>query len=173
MAWPNDRLTTYTPDDPIKSNDLNAMQDAIMSGQHDDHVLNLSPFHSVRDANWSIGTSVTLGDLGYIVSTAAGHCLIPFALKEGDRLKSLVFARYGDGAADFTSIKVYKVTSAGVVSDITAAPTSVINPAAAWADTTVDITDTTCAAGDHYFVQFVGSAANLRICGVRLTFDHP
>ncbi len=141
--------------------------------KHGDLVMNLHPYSAVLGAAWSYASGATFGELGYLVSTIAGQCAVPIPVVEGQRLKSLVFARYGDGAADFTSIKVYKMTAAGAVSDITASATSVTNPAASWADTTVDLTDTVVGAGEVFWAWFDGSAANLRIGSIRVTYDWP
>lgn len=141
--------------------------------KHGDRVRALSPYNFVGDGNWSVTGSVTFADVGYISATAAGRCAIPINLDEGERIKSVVFARYGDGVADFSAIEVFKLASNGTVTDITAAPTSENNPPASWADTTVDVTDTTLAAGETLYIRFAANAANLRIGSVRVTYDRP
>jgi len=34
VAWPNDRLTNYAAGVPVKSSDMNALQDAVIGGHH-------------------------------------------------------------------------------------------------------------------------------------------
>jgi hypothetical protein len=171
MSLPSSRNTTYTAGSPINSVDLNDIQDCIVGKKHGAQEINISPLSFVGDGNWTVAGAVFFSDGGYINSTGAGHCAVPIPIEEGQRITSMVFARYGDGAADFTSVQVFRLTKGGVATDITAAPTSVTNPAAAWADTIVDVTDTACADGDVFWIHFAGNAANLRIGSIRVSVD--
>ncbi len=108
---------------------------------------------------------------GYIVSTGIGAVYLPIVLNEGERIKSVTFAVYGDGSADL-SYDFYTVTAAGVQTSIGPAGT-VTNPPAAWADTTVDVTDTTVASGMSIYAAFLSNAANIRIGNIRVTYDRP
>lgn len=144
---------------------------------HGDRTKNISPLSfsdSGTDA-WRAGSSGSYGNLGYIVTTATapGECVVPIPLDEGDRIKSMVFACYGDGAADLTSVKVFRLSAAGVVTDITAAATSVTDAPASWADATVDVTDTVATAGDVFWIQFAANAQGLRVGSIRVTYDRP
>lgn len=171
MPWPETRLRTYAANDPVLAADLNFLQDAIISGQHGDVVLTLMPTIGHIVGGWASGGAP---NGAYMLASAGGSFVVPIPLKEGDRIKSVTFARYGDGAADFTTgTKVHKVTAAGVVSDIGLSG-GVANPPAAWADTTIDVNpDVTLAAGEAVFIIFDGNAANLRVGPIRVTYDHP
>lgn len=141
--------------------------------KHGDLVKNISPLHFRHDGNWAEAGLVTFGDSGYIVSTGAGRCVIPIDVDEGQRLKSLVFARYGNASSDITAVEVYRMTSGGAVTDIAAAATTVTDPPASWADTTVDLTDTTVAAGDTFYARITVNGSGLRIGSTRATYDRP
>jgi len=39
MPWPNELLTTYTPNSPVKSNDLMLIQQAIIGEKHGEHLI--------------------------------------------------------------------------------------------------------------------------------------
>lgn len=97
-----------------------------------------------------------------------GYLSVP--LHTGDRITTVTLARYGDGVVDVT-VTVYLTTAAGVVSSIGSA--TITNPAAAWGDTTIDVTDTTLAAGETISMVFVVNAANARIGNVRVTHTRP
>jgi hypothetical protein len=141
--------------------------------KHGDMIKSISPLDFHADANWAIAGLVSFADAGYISSSGAGKVAVAIPMVVGERLKSLTFARYGNASANFTSIKVFKLTAAGAVTDITAAATSDAAPAASWADKAVDITDTTAADGDVFWVVFDGSATGLRIGSIRVTYDRP
>lgn len=141
--------------------------------KHGDLVKSISPLHFRHDGNWAEAGLVTFGDSGHVVSTGAGRCIVPIDVDEGQRLKSLVFARYGNGSADLTALEVYRMAADGTVTDIAAAATTLTDPAAIWADTTVDLTDTTVAAGDTFYVRFTVNGAGLRIGSIRVTYDRP
>lgn len=142
--------------------------------KHGDMVKNISPMLFSSGSGWADGGTVFFGDSGYVKSTGAGHIVFPIPMVEGERIKSLVFARFGDATGpDFTALQVFKLGSNGTATDITAAATTDTDPAAAWADKTVDVTDTTCAAGDTFWFHAAANAALLRIGSIRVTYDRP
>lgn len=132
--------------------------------KHGDRVLTLSPFGANIVSGWALNGS------GYVLSSAAGTFYMQVPLKQGDRIKSVTFARYGDGAADVT-VDVQVLSSAGAITSTGGG--TVTNPAASWSDSTFDLTDTTLAAGDAAFFIATGNAANLRIGTIRVTYDRP
>jgi hypothetical protein len=170
---PLSRNTTYIPGSKVKSQDLNDLQDCIVGAKHGEIELNLSPFTFVTDGTWQVQSTVFFADDGYIRSNAAGRMVIPIPVREGQRLKSVVFARYGNAAANITSANVYRMTKGGVVTDLNVAPVSVAAAPAAWADTTVDVTDTVAADGDVFWLNVAASAANIRVGSTRATIDAP
>lgn len=124
-----------------------------------------TPTYTAAAATWENAT-------GYAISVAAGGGFlhVPMAFDEGERVKSITFARYGDAAANVT-IDVYIVTAANSAGSI--GGTTLTAPAAAWGDTTIDITDTVIGSGECFYVRFNASAANIRIGNIRVTYDRP
>jgi len=118
-----------------------------------------------------IDSNFTRTALGYIVSTGIGAVYLPIFLDEGERIKSVTFAVYGDGSADL-SYDFFTVTAAGVQTSIGPAGT-VTNPPASWNDTTVDVTDTTVTSGLSIYGAFTSNAANIRLGNIRVTYDRP
>ncbi|MBP9862676.1 MAG: hypothetical protein KBD62_32280 [Kofleriaceae bacterium] len=147
---------------------IGADQNITISGtgelKHGSRVLAMSPFAAVIVSGWAINGG------GYVLSSAAGTFYVPLPLRQGDRITSLTFARYGDAAADVTA-EVQTLSSAGSITGIGGG--TVTNPAASWADSTFDLTDTTLAAGDAAFFIATGNAANLRIGTIRVTYERP
>lgn len=95
----------------------------------------------------------------------------PIPMLVGDRIKSITLARFGNASADITNIEVLKTTAAGVDSSL--GSTSVTNPAASWADTALDLTDTTIATGESLTLVVAINATGIALGNFRVTFDHP
>ena len=135
--------------------------------KHGDMVKVISPVNGV-------GSQWALDGIGlYMKSSGAGSLLVAIPVDEGERLKSLVFGRIGDGAADITSVDVYTFSAGGTPTNIITGTNSVTNPAASWADTTVDLTDTTIASGTSVWALITANAAGIGIGGLRFTYDRP
>lgn len=190
IAWLNSAIVEFGAGTRIEVGSVGISGDLSVGGQvqgdltingqanvadyaHGQQVLNLSPLSFVSDGTWAVGAAVTFADGGYIKSTAAGRCAIPVPLKEGDRIETLVFARYGDSAADISGVEVYRMTAAGVLSDLATGTVTVVDPPASWGDTTIAVTDTTLAIGDTIYLRFAASAAGIRIGSVRVGFSRP
>jgi hypothetical protein len=118
---------------------------------------------------------VTLGTWTYTLgglqsSGGAAAIGVPFEFDEGEQVTSATFAIFGNGSADVT-LSVIHHTAAGVNTVI--GTTTVNNPAASWNDTTINITDTTLAAGDTIIVFYEANAAALIIGNTRITYNRP
>ena len=118
---------------------------------------------------------LTYGSAGDLGSTGATTFTFPLELLQGDRIKSVTFARQGDGAVDVTGALVETVAAASgsSVSDISSGGITITNVGAAWADSTIDCTDTTLTAGLAAVLVIVVNAANFRINNIRVTYDRP
>ncbi len=116
------------------------------------------------NAAWTYGP-------GYVLCIVSGLLMVPIALCEGERIKSVTFAVYGDGVADITTATVYKADTVGGFTSIGAAG-AITNPPAVWTDHTIDVTDTTLAAGLSLYFQ-VDAAPNIQIGALRVTYDRP
>jgi hypothetical protein len=106
-----------------------------------------------------------------VISTANVTLFYSIPLITGDRIKHVVFPVFGNASADITAISVYVTSVAGV--DTLIGSETVTNPAAAWVDIPVDVTDTTLAAGDTVTLVISISASGVAIGNVRVTYDHP
>jgi hypothetical protein len=118
------------------------------------------------NTNWTVGKN------GYMTSTGSGVLFVGIDLREGDRIKSVTFMRYGNGMADFTDCAVRLITSAGATSTLGASG-MLANPPASWIDTTINVIDTIIAAGDSVHISFSANAAGLRVGSIRVTYDRP
>lgn len=138
--------------------------------KHGNMVLALSPhtFQNLTGAN----ENRSVGPIRIATSGGVtGNFVMGIPLRTGDRIKSVTFARFGDGAQDITLIEVYKTSAAG--SDTSLGSGSETNPGAAWADTTLDVTDTTLAAGEALTLRIDVSGSNIALGAVRVTYDRP
>lgn len=137
--------------------------------KHGDRVLAFGGSSGVA-TNANITRSTTENAL---TSTGATTMLFSIPLHVGDRIKSVVFAVKGDGAADISTIDIKKVAADGTGTSLSPSTTSVTNPAAAYADTTCTVTNTTLASGEQFYMLITISAANIEINNVRVTYDRP
>lgn len=167
MPLPESRDTTYTTDAPVKSVDLNQVQDCIVAGAHGAVVATAHAYAFER-----VGQSLAGG--GWIEWTGASSAFWAPQLRAGDRVSQLVLRVYGNAVADFT-IGVYKYSSAAAATQLCPGGTTfaVTNPAAAWADVVIDLIDSTLAAGESLMVEVAGNAAGLRLLNAQLTHTHP
>lgn len=171
---PISRNTTYAADSPIKAADLNDIQDCIIGRKHGDVTMVLSPFVGfVADTAPALTVGGGPGGApGVLTSTGSAKLYVPFSLLVGDRIKSVTFARYGNGVANFTNVIVQRYSKAGVLTNLGSSGL-IAAPPAAWNDTTIDNTDTTITDGDSIFLEVVFSATGLNLGPIRYTYDHP
>lgn len=134
--------------------------------KHGDKVLNIPAVLGTFDANWG----PEAGGLT-MASSGAGFLFVPIPLLQGDRIKSVTFARRGDAAVDLTDITVSLITAAASTTAI--GNTSITNVANSWNDTTIDVTDSTLAAGETVTIYFQANAVGARIGNIRVTYDRP
>lgn len=165
MAWPETRLSTPVASDPIKSAEHVLVQDAIIAGQHGDVIDQLTP-HLIVPGSWSQNTN------GYILSGGGGvqgNVWLPW--RKGERVKSISFKVWGDGAADL-DWALHKLDAA-MNDSIVGALQTVTNPAAAWNTATYDVPDTTLADFETFFLAFTANAANIRVGNIKVTKSRP
>lgn len=139
-----------------------------------DKVLVLSPaaFNIPDHTQWGIvPTPMKLQAISASATPADVYMAIP--LNTGDRIKTLTMAVLGNGTADFVW-SVVKTTAAGA--DSTIGTTTINNAAASWGDQTLDVTDTTLAAGETLTMVLhvtSSSSAAINFGNVRITYDRP
>ena len=131
MALPDDRNTTYTPDAPVLSQDLNDLQDAVINGAHGEVVEQYSPIISNR-------TNANVTGSGTVLTASSGASVqVAVVARVGDVLKGVTYRLLGNGAADVTAAKLIKVSASGVASALGDDPQT--NPPASWATYAIDI----------------------------------
>lgn len=128
-------------------------------------VLNLhSSLCSFDAATW------TFNSIGP-TSTGSGSLNFPIPLHEGDRITSVTFFVTGDGAADLTVTAFVRPSSTAATTNIGSA--TVTNPGVGGVDTTINVTDTTLAAGETVYLAYSASAANIVVGNLRVTYTRP
>lgn len=186
MALPLTRNTTYGAASPIRSYDLNDLQDQIIilntallaatatlaaNGAHGDRVRNISPY-SIIAAN---GVAIVYGTGPANATLGTGsQNVLSIPMLQGDRLKSITFARKGTspGTADISALELRRTTAAGV--DTLLINTTDDNIAfAAFVDKTIDPADTLIAAGDSISLTFWTTGTGIMIGNIRVLYDRP
>ena len=166
MTIPFTINTVYTPATPVKSTDLNEIQQSLNGNKHPDKVqgINGSAFFQIS------GTAVTKN---FSSITSAGACVVNYCpvLHQGDRLKKVSLQVSGNGVADITAFDVYKVTSAGA--EVLLGTVAITNPGVPFATFDNDFADYTLVAGDTIRVSLSINAANITVGGCLFTYDHP
>lgn len=139
---------------------------------HGEVTRHVVPLSSANFVSWFPQSS------GYLECTTAGlfsvHVEIPVC--EGDRVKLITAAVFGNAAADFTiSTKPKIIAADGTLTDLPGAFSGVsfTNPPASWGDIifTVDSGGYVIAAGESLFYTFEANATGLRIGSLRYVVD--
>lgn len=165
LLWLSDLITSDNGSTVVwNGNRTHAIKVIVL---HDDRVLSLN----AASANATNGSFSRTATTGAINSTGATDIIVDIPLHQGDRIKSVTFARLGDGAVDATDIDVNTVNAGGVATTIGTA--TITNVGAAWADTTIDVSDTTLAAGDSVMLKITVNGTGFSVNNIRVTYDHP
>lgn len=111
---------------------------------------------------------------GQARTTGAGTMMFPVELLVGDRIKSVTFARQGDGSVDVTTLDFIKINPAGTAASIVSGGSQTItNVSASIQDTTLDLTDTVVASGDNLYLVLDVNATGLKVWSIRVVYDRP
>lgn len=109
-----------------------------------------------------------------VVSPGTATLVLPIPLHTGDRIKSITVAVLGNvaGDADINPFDVRVVTASGGTTEI---GTTLLNnvTASTWVDITIDLTDTTLAAGETVSARILvsgGTGTALEIGNTRITY---
>lgn len=129
MAYPLTVPTIYTPNDPIKSVDVNSL---LQGGVGKKHGLITRTFLPQLA---SPGPFVYVALQSYIrIPTTTGTCLWNLMTEVGDQIMGARIRAFGDGAQDITyTLKVLNSSGVGIASPFTVADS---NRAAAWGTVT-------------------------------------
>lgn len=168
MALPLSRNTDYSSDSPVRSLDLNDLQDAVANGSHGEVV------DIINGTGLRFASGVAASGSGWAQWSSAASAFWTPTLRTGQRVTGLLLRAWGDASADFT-IGVYVVSPAAALTQICpgAVTAAITNPPASWADYAIDLTDTTLAAGESLLIEIAGSATGLRVLNAQLTNHKP
>lgn len=131
---------------------------------HGDRYKTLSALSMTLDnsSNWT-------KNLAYVESGAAATAYFTPEFVNGDRITSLQFEFFGNNSTDIT-ITAYVVAAGGTTPIGT---TTVNDHANAWLQTTLNVTDTTLAAGEALVIEMGVNASGFRIGNLMITWTHP
>lgn len=168
MPLPTERNTTYAANDPVKSADMNSIQDQIIAAKHGDVIVDFSPLLAAA-GSWTYNAN------GYITSAqngTQGNVPLP-VLPQGARIKSIRILVSGDGVSEL-DWALHKL-SAAMVDSIVGVLQTVTNPGAAWQVVTYDIPDTALGANETWFLAFVttGGGTGIKVGNLSFTYDFP
>lgn len=142
--------------------------------KHGNRSLSISPYTAVSQS--SITISTPNGGSNAVISTTAAQTLaIPIPLRTGDRLKSVTFARAGNGTTDITDASVWVTpASPGAGATNLGGGQVVTNPSSTWGATTVTPTSPyTFVDGNHVVLALVVSGGSLFVGGITVVYDRP
>lgn len=170
MLLPTSRDTTYTPGDPVKSADLNDIQDCIVGNKKKATTRVVSPFTMQAIGGTPFWSAI--GN-GYVQSPGACGGIVPLYMETGDRFTGLTISSWGNGASSVLH-SVFLVTAAMV--QTTLATGTDLNRAAAWGDFAIaPVAGYVLAAGECLYLYSIGSgapsSAGCRIGNLRYTYD--
>jgi len=170
MTLPLARQLTINATDPIPSDLLNKLQDAIVGNKKPSLTRVVAPF--TMAALGSLVAWTTIGN-GYVQSTGAANGLIPLYMETGDRITGVTVSSWGTGAADVTH-QLHLTTAAMAHSLLSNVVDS--NRAAAWGDFVYGgpFVPYQLNAGDVVYLS-IGvtgvTPAGCRIGNIRYTYD--
>lgn len=168
MALPLTRNTDYSSDSPVRSLDLNDLQDAVVNGSHGEVV------DIINGTGLRFGAGVAASGSGWAQWSSAGSAYWTPQLRTGQRVTGLLLRAWGNSSSDFT-IGAYVVSPAAALTQICpgAVTAAIANPPASWADYAIDLTDTTLAAGESLLIEIAGSGPDLRVLSAQITNHKP
>lgn len=171
MSLPLSRNTSYAASSPVKSADLNDMQDCVIGGKHGQKYLAIPAAAARWDSGWSFA-----GNGNRIISSGAAIVYFPIPACVGDEIGDLVVYHYGDGAADIDAIDLYKVAplpSGAQTSMNTSGSATVTNPPASVVAKVVGVDNFVLASGENAMVRISVTAANIRLYGLMIGITRP
>lgn len=168
MALPLTRNTDYSSDSPVRSIDLNDVEDAIVNGSHG------SVVDIINGTGLRFSAGVAAAGGGWAQWSSGASAFWAPQLRTGQRVTGLLLRGWGDGTADF-AIGVYVVSPAAVLTQICpgGVVAAITNPPPSWADYAIDLVDTTLAAGESLLIEIAGSGTDLRVLNAQLTNHKP
>jgi len=168
MSLPTTREHTYGADEPVRSPDLNAIQDAIIGAKKPSITRS-----SIIVPSWNINLSWNAGGGGeYYADGNLVQFGMALHIEGGERLTAVSLNVYGSGTTD-VAYYLYKVGANGAVTNLlSSVPFEDINRAAAWGELVLPLTAPVLfASGESLALNVDGNANLYRWSGVRWTVD--
>lgn len=165
MPLPESRNTTYAPSDPIKSADLNELQDGQVAGAHGAIVDNVHLGAAVL-------ASAVVNGSGQVQTSGAGIAsLYALPVRVGDTLTGARLRASGNGTVDITHARVWRNQADGTLDDLGDTPIS--NIGATWTTYALPFTaPVEVADGDSFWVEIIFNAAGLLMTTFGLAKKH-
>ncbi|MDQ3153624.1 MAG: hypothetical protein M3R63_18560 [Actinomycetota bacterium] len=151
----------------MKSADLNAIQDNIISAKHGDLTVS-GPPDLLSAGGWTYVAAFPRIQSGGVGTGFLS--LGPF--RGGDRIKSVSLSVFGNGITDLV-YDVIKSSALMVSTSLPGGSGTHLNQAAAWGTLTINITDYTIVNGDSIILSIAATAALYEIGSWQALFDHP
>lgn len=170
MSLPSSRNTSYSASSPIKSADLNDVQDCIVAGKHGIKYLSIPAALARWDSGWAFA-----GSGNRVESSGSASLYLPVPAFVGDTLGDLVVYYYGNSAADIDNIDLYSVAplpSGTATSRNTSGSWSISAPTSTPAAAVIGIDNYTLLSGENAFIRVVVNAAGIRILGAMVGVIH-
>jgi hypothetical protein len=136
VTLPYSRNTDYSPGSPVKSYDLNDLQDAVVNLYRSEGWVPLPLVGRFDQCSYNeVG--------GYVENSGAPwSAALPLAFWPGVRIKALRIARSGNGASSL-SLRLKKIELVGTALSASAVKTTTVaSPPSAWASTELTLTAT-------------------------------
>jgi hypothetical protein len=157
VSLPTSRNTTYTPASPIKSNDLNDIQDSIINLYAAADWRPLPPI-GARFENCAYNEPA-----GYVdCSSAPWSCAIPIVLPVGMQVRNVRVYRFGNGTSSM-NLRLRKVEfTAGAPAMSNVKTLGISSPAASWvqSDLGMVLADYVTIASTRYAYVFLDGASS-------------
>jgi hypothetical protein len=182
MALPTSRNTTYTPDSPVKSYDLNDLQDKQIdswNGKHGDRVLLLPLASAYESGTWVKASTQWVAD----ANPSGLTWMVP--LHDGDRLREVRCMCESNVAGDTVISVTYSRVSTGVEAASIAfvPPLFVENTLLSWHELILDCNDVPVIGAvppggetepiTLLIVGFSTETVANKIGAMKIVYDHP
>jgi hypothetical protein len=180
MSLPSSRDLTYTGGAPVDANNLNNIQDCIVSGKVGTVGKWLELDNLGNTGKWNRGASSNTYWFEPNVNPAEAAITIP--LKVGDRIVSVDFYLYDNNGADNITVKIWKQSIANGGAPGSAVQVGSTGNTSGSASTNIQkVTVTpgspeTVLVDTKYYAEITtstGTLANFRVYAVKVNYDHP
>lgn len=170
MALPTSRNTTYGSASPVKSADLNALQDCVIGRKKPPWTRVFWPKFLTRGATLVDEVTFGLDTFVGVKSTGSAIALVEIPCEVGDRITGLKYDAIGNGAADCTA-EVYYSSGPGVAGSLLSTNNDV-NRAAAWGQVVMpSFTPQIVGATGALWLALSINAANYQVSWMYGAFD--